>query len=410
MNKIIFSFSIISLVFSCAGGQSSGKDLAALGLYSSPQKIIETLDTEKANFAEHYLLAKAYLEKSDHKKAIYHFANSAFVYHRAKNLRLFAGPVYKFLNEFHIKSDYYDDAAYAIAKIFNSYREYDHVVKLVDLMEENRTALYRDALMLKCKALVELKQHQKALNELREALSFFNDKNSKALVHIRMASTYAHVSDEKNALDEYFKAIESSPESWHASVAAEQLLLLAKKNTVSLENPKKIMLAVALYRAKKYEDAFAFFPEISIPDDAMEFYLKTLVRLKRYDDAEKIIQKTKVQHKERKFALFFADELWDSGNQALAAVKYKLLTAHDDDIARHAHARLCVYSEKRKIENLIKKKELEIENLEKQISEMEIQMNNLEFLKQNNDTIFSEYNTLKQKVTNLWDEIIALQS
>ncbi len=351
MNKIFFSFSIITLIFSCAGGQSSGKDLAVLGLYSSPQKIIETLETEKANFADHYLLARAYLEKNDNKKAIYHFANSAFVYHRAKNLRLFAGPVYKFLNEFHIKSDYYDDAVYAIAKIFNAYREYEHVIKLIDLMEENRTALYRDALVLKCKALVELKQHQNALQKLREALTLFNDKNTNALLHIRMASTYAHVSDEKNALDEYFKAIEASPESWHASVAAEQLLLVAKKNTVSLENPKKITLACALYRAKKYEDALAFFSEANIPDEAVELYLKTLVRLKRFDDAEKIIQKSQARNKDRNFTRIFADELWDGGNQALAAAKYHLLANHNDEIARHAHARLCIYSEKRKIGN-----------------------------------------------------------
>lgn len=66
--------------------------------------------------------------------------------------------------------------------------------------------------------------------------------------------------------------------------------------------------------------------------------------------------------------------------------------------------------EKRKTENLIKKKEQEIENLEKIISEMEMKMNNPELLKQSNNAIFIEYDSLKQKVADLWEEVFQLQS
>lgn len=362
MNKSIVLFFVTSTLLCCAGSPSSGRDLAALGLYSSPQKIIDTLDRENAAYAEHYMLGRAYLEKNDHKKAIFHFANSAFVYQRAKKLRLFAGPVYKFLNEFHIKSDYYDDAVYAIAKIFYSFREFEHVVKLVDLIEKKPSALVRDALVLKAKTLSELDRDNDALESLQEGFTTFKEKSAIALLHIRRASTYMHAKDETKALNEYFLAIDAAPESWYTTVAAEQIFLLSKKNTLSFPAERKIILAKALYRAGKYDDSASLFGELStaahsIPDDATEYHLKTLVRIKQFDSVDKIIASAQKRKKDREYARIAADELWDSGQQAVSVGHYRKLANGSDEIARHALSKLCTYSEKRKLpgfENLLR--------------------------------------------------------
>lgn len=351
MNKtMLFCFTALILLC-CAGSRSSGRDLAALGLYAPPQKIIDTLDKENPTYAEHYMLGRAYLEKSDHKKALYHFANSAFVYQRAKKLRLFAGPVYKFLDEFHIKSEYYDDAVHAIAKIFHSFREFEHVVKLADLVDKKPTALVRDTLVLKARALSELNRDGEAIETLKEGLSFFKEKSALALFRIRIASAFIHAKDERKALDEYFKAIELSPESWHAAVAAEQILQLSKKDAAPLSAERKILLAKALYHAGKYDDAASLFAETAsaIPADAAEYHVKTLVRAKRLDAVGKIIADAKSRKKDREFARVAADEIWNAGQQAAAVEQYRRLTSGTDDIARHSLARLCTFSEKRKL-------------------------------------------------------------
>lgn len=351
MNKTMLFCIITLILLCCAGSRSSGRDLAALGLYSPFQKIIDTLDAEDATLAEHYMLGRAYLEKNDHKKALYHFANSAFVYQRAKKLRLFAGPVYKFLNEFHIKSEYYDDAVYAIAKILNSYREFEHVVKLTDLVDKKPTALFRDSLVLKARALSELGRDSEARDSLKEGLTSFKEKNALALFHIRLASVYVHAKDESKALDEYFAAIDISPENWHAAIAAEQILLISKKNTETLSAERKILLAKALYHAGKYDDAASLFVETapSISADAVGHYIKSLVRSNRLDAAGKIIADAKSRKKDREYARIAADELWNSGQQAIAAEQYRRLASGDDEIARHSLARLCTFSEKKKL-------------------------------------------------------------
>ncbi len=350
---------ITLILLCCAGSQSRGKDLAALGFYSSAQTVIESLKSDNASYAEHYMLGRAHLEKNDHKKALYHFANSAFVYQRAKNLRLFAGPVYKFLNEFHIKSEYYDDAAYAITKIFNSFREFEHVVKLADLIDKKPTALFRDALVLKAKALSELGRNADAIATLQEGLSFFKEKSSHALFHIRIASTYVQAKEEAKAVDAYFQAVNLAPEKWHAAIAAEQILTISKKNSMPLSAEKKLLLAKALYHAGKYDDAASLFIEMAsaIPADAVDYRIKTLVRAKQLDGVEKFIADAKSKKKDREFARIAADELWNAGQQAPAVEHYRRLANGADEIARHALARLCAFSEKRKLagfENLLR--------------------------------------------------------
>ncbi|MCX7679144.1 MAG: lytic transglycosylase domain-containing protein [Spirochaetes bacterium] len=356
MRKNFLILLFIILLISCSSQQSSGKNLAVLGFNSTPENIISTLESDAASYADHYLLARAYLRKNDQKKALYHFINCAFVYQRNKNIRLFPGPIYKFLNEFHIKSDYYDDAAYAIAKILHAYREFDYAVKIANLVEKRTSALYRETLILKAKALSDLNRHHEAIEILLKGLDFFKENETRALLHIRLGSTYSDINEEKNAIEEYFRAIEINPAHWHAAVAAEQILNILKKSTLVLEKSKKITLAKALYYTKKYEESANILSAIlseqkTESDETIEFLLKSFIRLNKIDAAQKIISKTKEKNKNRDLTRIVADELWDAGNQKSAADIYHILSKGNDDIAHHALARLCTFSEKRKLPN-----------------------------------------------------------
>ena len=74
-------------------------------------------------------------------------------YKRNNRIRLFPHPVYRFIKGYHFKSELYDDAVYQIADLFYLYREFKYVIKFIDLLEPEGTALYRDALLLRAKAL-----------------------------------------------------------------------------------------------------------------------------------------------------------------------------------------------------------------------------------------------------------------
>jgi len=354
-NALILA-AVTLLTVSCLNRQSSGRDLARLGFYSSPERVIEFLKSDNPTHAEHFMLGLAYKEQKQYKNAIYHFANSAFVYQRNKNLRTFAGPVLQFLDEFHIKSDYYDDALHEIAGLFYKFREYDHVVKFVDMMGREPTTLYRDAAILKSRALAELKQHDKAIEYLSGTIPLYGHKSSQALLRIRLASTHGQVPDDEKAVDEYFRVIELGPESWHASIAAGQIQEFLKDRTLVLTPDRKLLLGMAMYHSRKYGEASLLIREALDSRDlkadrspAAMYLVKTLVRDHKYSAASKLVTERKDKDDYDIFTRCEADELWASRSLSMAIQKYRLLAVGNTDTARHALKRLVLYTEERKL-------------------------------------------------------------
>ena len=344
------------LMLSCFDRQSSGTDLSRLGFYSSPEKIIEELSSGNPGFREHYMLGLAHRDLKRYRNAIFHFANSAFVYERKKNLRTFAGPVHQFVDEFHIKSDYFDDAMYELAGIFYLYREYDHVVKFVDLMDDGPTALYRDALALKSRALVEQKKHDKAAETLADSIPSFQHKGSQAILRIRLASVFQQMQDREKALAEYFRVIELDPDSWQSSVASGQITEILRGFTYALNPAQKMSLGMSLYHSRKYPAASAMLADaLSSPDlkdgrDSARLYLiKSHVRERQFSRARAMVQEQVKNPGYHLFARAEADVLWSSGNLAMAVEIYRQLALKNTDSARDALKRVVLYTEERKL-------------------------------------------------------------
>ena len=80
---------------------------------------------------------------------------------------------------FHIKSDYYDDAAYEIAELFSLYAEHAYVIRFVDLMSGGHGALYRDAQLLKAKSLGALSRYNEAVSTLESLSDDYDDPGSR---------------------------------------------------------------------------------------------------------------------------------------------------------------------------------------------------------------------------------------
>ncbi len=357
MNKnALIVASVTLLTVSCLNRQSSGRDLAKLGFYSTPERIIKVLNSDNPAYAEHYMLGLAFKRKKQYSDAIYHFANSAFVYQRNKTIRPFPGPVHQFLDEFHIKSDYYDDALHEIADLFYKFREYAYVVKFVDMMEREPTVLYRDAAILKSRALVELKQFDKAIEFLTKTIPLYDHKSSQALLRIRFASTLGQLPNDEKAVEEYFRVIELAPESWHAGIAAGQILVFLKNRNQPLTADRKLLLGKAMYHTKKYTGASELIIEALGASDltsdkvqAAEYLVKSHVRERKYDSAARLVSDMKGKDEYETLALCEADELWDSRNFSMAIQRYQLLAESSKDTARHALMRITLHAEERKI-------------------------------------------------------------
>ena len=346
----------ITLITSCFGSQSSGEKRSVLGFYSMPAEIIEKTDENKAGYSEHFMLGLAYKELRQYRKSVLHFANSAFVYHRNMKLRTFAAPVFQFMDEFHIKSDYFDDAAYEIAEIYHQYREFDYVVRFIDLMSKSPTALYRDAVVLKARALVELKEHDKALDALASRLPHYTNKGSLSLLYIRLASTYAGIPQYEKALNEYFKVLETDHRTWHSSIATSQILVLLNNEVRKLDTERKLLLGMSLYHGRKYDTAAALLEEaLSAPDigeeknTALEYILKTFIRLDRSDKVRTTIDKVKKSNSYGNFLKIEADELWASGKRHAAITKYRILANQQSEHTRESLKRIVRYTEERKL-------------------------------------------------------------
>ena len=343
------------IAMSC-GRQAPGRDLPRLGFYYPPERIIEKLKDVEPGFREHYMLGLAHKELKQHRNAIFHFANSAFVYERKKNLRIFAGPVYQFADEFHIKSDYYDDAMYELAGMFYLFREYDHVVKFVDLMDRQPTALYRDAAVLKSRALCELKKFDLAAESINALLPEYPQKSSQALLRIRLASTWNQAGDSAKALEEYFRVIDLDPESWRAGIAAGQITEILKATARALTPAQKLSLGKALYHARSYSAASAIISEaLSAPslkegrDDATIYLIKSYVRERRLPQAQALVAGTRKRPDHHLFARAEADTLWFSGQKAAAVQKYRVLASSSTESAKDALKRVVLYTEERKL-------------------------------------------------------------
>lgn len=354
-NKIIMVLLLFTV--SCFDRPTEGNNLSQLGFYSSPDTIIETLKgSPSMGYREHYLLGTAYNKKKQYKNAMYHFINSSFSSERNKTIRLFASPVYSFLDGFHSKSPYYNDAVYHIAELFYLYHEFRYVIKFIDLIGSSRSALYRDAVILKSRSHIELKEYSKAIESLKDILDDFRDTTSLSLINIRLASAYIYREDYRNAVHSYLAVIKADPTGWQAGVAVKEIASIFRQQTgITLDTRSKVLYASGLYHAARYDSAVPILkellsasPEKTIKEEASELLLRSFVRKRSQNDADDIIESYKNTPRYYQMIKIKADEFWKSGmrNQALA-IYNDLKSKNIPEISRDSLRRMASYMERR---------------------------------------------------------------
>jgi soluble lytic murein transglycosylase len=350
----------ILFLFSCFKGTIEGNNLSRLGFYSTPQEIIKELKGREGGYREHFMLGLAYKEIKDYKKSIFHFANSCFKYKRSKKIRLFPHPVYSFIKGYHFKSELFDDAVYQIADLFYLYREYEYVVKFIELLDHQGTALYRDARLLKAKTLMELKKYESAIASLKDVLKRYEDAGSRSIVHIRIASVYERMENYNDALGQYMEVIKLSTKSWQSSVSLDRMLEIIPQSEFKPGAEDRLLIAEALYHNSKYEDALLYLEALlreELPPDKKisvhTYLIKNYVRTNKINKADLIIGLyADASDLYRRVSRVKADELWSMRRRNDAIAVYQALAGKDrDEIFKHALKRIGIHSERRKSYN-----------------------------------------------------------
>ncbi len=359
MNKLKLTTITISTVFiiSCSDKSIEGNNLSGIGFYSSLKSIISTLEKGGYGYREHFMLGVAYRQKKDYKKAIFHFANSCFTYERSEGLRLFAQPVYQFCDGFHFKSAFYDHAVFEIADLFYLYREYEYVLKFIDLIASSRTALYRDAILLKSKAFLELKRHDRAISSLRDIFDTYSDTDSRSLIHIRIASVYEAMNQYDMAVKEYLKVIRLNARSWQAATAANRILEITPQSGVKHSVADKLVLSEALYHGQRYDDALTYLEALlsgELGDEdrftVLSALIRNYLRVKERNSCDKLIGKyRKDSSVQRRLISIKADELWSMRQRGDALSVYRnLIGGERDEISRIALKRVGLHMARRR--------------------------------------------------------------
>jgi tetratricopeptide (TPR) repeat protein len=348
---------LIVVFISCFAVAVEDNDLAMTGFYSSRAEIINKLDNVKAGYKEHFLLGVTYKKNKELKKAILHFTNSCFKYAGNSRLKLFSYPVYKYVTGFHIKSEYYDDAVYEIASLFYEYREFDYVIRFIDLIKKTNSVLYRDAVILKSNAIVELGRYDEAVKLLKELLSAFDNSDSKSIVYIRIASALERNSDYAGAIKEYFSVLDLSASSWQAEIACDRIRGLASDIQYEFTDNENLLLAAALYYKSKISDSLEILKILiqketdeQLKQKILTYSVMAYVKAGKLGEAESLISGAKDNISSYHTLLKTeADELWSSNRRQPAVIIYqKLKEESTDRIQKESYRKIAQFMFERK--------------------------------------------------------------
>ncbi|MFH0977597.1 MAG: lytic transglycosylase domain-containing protein [Spirochaetota bacterium] len=349
--KIILIISVF-LFITCSANAVETDNLSKAGFYSPPDRIIQELDNKNAGYREHFLLGVAYKKKGEPKKAILHFANSCFQYSSNPNLRIFPSTVYKYVNGFHIKSEYYNDSVYEIAALFFEFREFEYVIKFTSLINKSGSALYRDLILLKSNASMELGKYDDVISLLKGMLVRYDDVSSRSIIQIRIASAYERKEDTENAVAEYFNVLRLSAKTWQSGIACERIQGIVSKTNYELKDNEKVLLIASLYHNAKYREAAGIAKSIAgkelsepLRNDLLKYAVRNYVRSGNISETENLISslasETPVYHKLLKAE---ADELWIMKKKQPAYNIYQKLSRDaSDDILKHSRKRVAQY-------------------------------------------------------------------
>jgi predicted Zn-dependent protease len=341
--KYRFLCLFLFIIFSCGGkGWDSGH--SDLGFYSSPDKIIASLNNgKKLTSCEHYILANSFNEKNELKKAVVHYANSAMLSDRNLSLKPFPSPVYAFVTSWSRKSDYYEDSVLEISRIFFKYSEYDFSYKFADLVTDKDPSLKREAVILKARCLEAQKKYDPAISLLKTYLDTISQKNLTPVIFIRLSSVYQKKGDYPAAMRSLSESLEITSDGWQGTTAAKEAYQMIKNGKVpSPDDPS--LIAKGLLLAKDYDSALALLKSSKndsiIKDTVLAAALSCTGKSK---EADTVIQKYSSNGDKARILSFISSCLWDKGSKKEAAQTIKDLVRITQEESRKELKRLCYY-------------------------------------------------------------------
>ncbi len=360
---MIFSLTSIS----CAGSVTDYElsvELSEKAFYNKPDLIIKEFIKKTKNCQSNYILAGAYKDKKELKKALLYYTNSCFDKKYDFNIRLFPDPIYLFTESSEDRSIFYNDSVYHIASIFYNYGEHDYVLKFISLLTQNNSSLYRDSIILKSKSFVKLGRYKDAIDELQKNILLYNDNNSRTLLYLRLGSVYESAGDSQKALESYFDVIKSNSEEWQNTIAAKRLLYILKEKKIEIASPdREILFSAALYDAGYYDRAYAYAMKAfqsKESSDTATLIVKILSR-KNSSKASAFIKKRENKSGYEDLLIEHANILWDTGKINEAVKVYnKLISSSDTGILERVLTRLSFYYEQKGNPEFIKYMEIYI--------------------------------------------------
>lgn len=353
MEKIFFKVLILQVMlitFSCAE-TGTGDEWQGPGFYKNPDELVKTIEKESSSYNKNFVLARAYKENKELKKAILYYANSAYKSKFNFNLKIYPNPVYLFLKSFSFKSPFYNDAVYEIASLFYDYGEHNYVVKFVNLIKDDDSFLYRDSVILKSKSFSRLSDEESAIKALIELSQKFTDNNSMGLINIRLASAYESLKDYSKASDAYFNIIKSHTDIWQDNIAAKRLAILIENKSIKIKDKDRILiLANALLTADESTRALQILSMIQREDQDKESDI-TAIKIytaKNRSEANSILNNKKNTSYYHNLVLEHANILWETGARHEAIRKYReIADTGNAEIARRVLVRLIFFYEDR---------------------------------------------------------------
>ncbi len=369
---LFFTFSIISL--SSAEpliNHELSASLSEKAFYSKPEAIIHKFDKRIGNCQNNYILAGAYRNKKELKKALLYYTNSCFDKNFNFNIRLFPDPIYRFTGSPNEKSIFYRDSIYKIASIFYDYGEHEYVLKFSDLIERDDSALYRDSVLLRTRSLLKLNRFKNAIDALQLIIPSYKDSESLSLIHLRLGAIYESAGDLQNAVESYLNVIKSAGGVWQNSVASKRLVYLTTEKKIKLDSAdKNILFAKALYDAKDYNRALTL-AEAAIPEtessDGQMIILK-MHTIKNSPEAAEFLKEREGKSGYDELLLEHANILWEMGKKIKAVKVYtRLISSSDIKISEKVLTRLSFFYESKKNPEFIRYMEMYIEKFPEEI-------------------------------------------
>lgn len=250
--QIIFT---LMLILSCSGNSTGKVSLSRTGFTTANSEIIKIYSGKKLSYREHFVLASALKKKKRYLESVFHYLNSCYGKAPLENkLKSFNSTIARSLESQRGRTDIFDDAAYEIADITFKCGKYIDTVKILEQLQENKSGLYLDTILLKAEAYKKLKKYEKGLTVLKRALTLYRDIHGESFLRIRIASLHEKREEWNSSFMEYIKVVELNDRSWQARAASRRISSILMSNNIRPDTERELFLtAKALFINREYE-------------------------------------------------------------------------------------------------------------------------------------------------------------